>query len=144
MSSLNHFWGGFLVSRVHSWAALGLAASVFSCGGNSATPKEGPKPAPPQPEKAILSEPSALQKRLAAMAPATVLPASDEQKKREAKVDAYFQARPQKRLFVHTDKPLYKPGETVWFRTWQLAAPTLVSSAERGSLYVQLKLNLAP
>ncbi|MFZ5476124.1 MAG: AgmX/PglI C-terminal domain-containing protein [Myxococcota bacterium] len=62
-----------------------------------------------------------------APSPAARLPAGPDL---DARAEAL--ARPERRVHVSTDKPLYRPGETVWLRAWDL-------SGEDGSVTVELK-----
>ena len=48
--------------------------------------------------------------------PVKALPSPDIQKRVDAALDAFFQRTATRRSYVMTDKPLYQPGETVWFR----------------------------
>ena len=41
------------------------------------------------------------------------------------RVQTYFAGHVGRRVYVQLDKPLYKPGETVWVRTWDLVARSL-------------------
>ncbi|MBU1896448.1 hypothetical protein KKB55_01600 [Myxococcota bacterium] len=41
------------------------------------------------------------------------------------KLEAYFTRHIGRRLYLQTDKPLYRPGETIWARGWDLKASTL-------------------
>lgn len=43
------------------------------------------------------------------------------------KINTYFDSHVGRRMYVQTDKPLYKPGETIWFRAWDLNARFLVA-----------------
>jgi alpha-2-macroglobulin-like protein len=38
---------------------------------------------------------------------------------------SYFDASRQQRIYLQVDKPLYKPGETIWLRAWDLKARDL-------------------
>ncbi|MFO1269132.1 MAG: alpha-2-macroglobulin family protein, partial [Rubrivivax sp.] len=40
-------------------------------------------------------------------------------------VGRYFEANVGRRLYIQVDKPLYKPGETIWFKAWDLTASSL-------------------
>lgn len=44
-------------------------------------------------------------------------------------IDSYFAGHLGHRLYVQVDKPLYKPGETLWFRLWELGARDLDGAA---------------
>jgi hypothetical protein len=37
-------------------------------------------------------------------------------------VNAYFEGFPGHRIYIQVDKPLYRPGETIWLRAWDLKA----------------------
>jgi hypothetical protein len=85
-----------------------------------------------------LPGPSALQQQLAGMQPTRALAPSDDQKRLGAAIDGYFQGHATGRLYVHLDKPLYQPGESMWFRVWELASPTLTAPAQQHGVNVQL------
>ncbi len=40
-------------------------------------------------------------------------------------IGRYFEDHVGRRFYIQVDKPLYKPGETIWFKTWDLHARTL-------------------
>lgn len=86
----------------------------------------------------ILPEKSELQKKLSTLEPATGLPPSDSQKKLTASIDQYFQWAATRRMYVHLDKPMYQPGETMWFRVWEMATPTLTAAAAGHGVTAQL------
>ncbi len=41
-------------------------------------------------------------------------------------------------LYVTTDKPLYRPGETVWFRSWEVSADRLATAAGATAVWFEL------
>ena len=41
------------------------------------------------------------------------------------KIEGYFAGHPGRRIYIQLDKPLYQPGETIWVKSWDLAARTL-------------------
>ena len=49
----------------------------------------------------------------------------------------YFEGNVGRRFYIQVDKPLYKPGETIWFKTWDLKARAL-TSADTGQTVVEL------
>ena len=49
-------------------------------------------------------------------------PAADKLTER---VESYFDDRPGRRIHIQTDKPLYRPGETIWVKSWNLTARDL-------------------
>src|SRR5262249_52379598 len=42
---------------------------------------------------------------------------------------SYFEGFGKRRIYVQVDKPLYKPGETIWIKTWDLRAKDLDAPA---------------
>jgi len=54
------------------------------------------------------------------------------------KVDNYFVGHAGKRIYIQVDKPLYKPGETIWIRSWDLRARTLDANLDTPGLHYQL------
>src|SRR5262245_20838663 len=48
--------------------------------------------------------------------PARPLPTTDVEKKVAAALDGFYQRTATRRAYIMTDKPLYQPGETIWFR----------------------------
>ena len=52
-------------------------------------------------------------------------------------ISAYFDGNVGRRLYLQVDKPLYKPGETIWFKTWDLKARAL-SGADVAQTTVEL------
>jgi len=53
-------------------------------------------------------------------------------------VRSWFEGRPAQRLYVQVDKPLYRPGETIWIKTWDVAARDLSGSGAAEALTYQL------
>ena len=43
-------------------------------------------------------------------------------------ISTYFDNNRGHRLYIQADKPLYKPGETIWFKVWDLKARTFTAS----------------
>jgi len=122
-------------SRRLSPRLLGLGLSfAVACGAKPNPPTAVDGTTPP----AAAIQESALQKRLAAMQPATARPPSDAQQRMASAIDAYLQGHASRRFHVHLDKPLYQPGETIWFRVWELASPTLTEAAAQHGIRVEL------
>ncbi len=120
-----------------SLLGIGLGLSlVIGCGAKPAAQTENPttgggvSAAPPAP--------SALQRQLAGMSPARALVPSDSQNKLSTAIDGYFQRAASRRFYLHLDKPLYQPGEAIWFRVWELATPTLSSPGDGHGIMAQL------
>lgn len=120
-----------------SLVAMGLACGAKpsghtsgAAGGTIAETSEAAEPFQPE-------APSALQKRLATMEPARALAPSDAHKQLVQRIDRYFASGSQ-RLYVHLDKPLYQPGETMWFRIWQLATPTTTKALPQSGVTAEL------
>jgi hypothetical protein len=123
-----------------------LALGALACGARSSAVAPGDASASQtgqggvagQDDKTKLPGPSALQQQLAGMQPTRAQAPSDDQKRLGAAIDSYFQGHPTGRLYVHLDKPLYQPGESMWFRVWELASPTLTAAAQQYGVTVQL------
>ena len=43
----------------------------------------------------------------------------------KTKISDYFAGHVGRRIYVQIDKPIYKPGETIWFKVWDLKARSL-------------------
>ncbi len=117
---------------------LGISLAV-ACG----VKPESQRPAGP-PSSTIAAEEGAaetvspLQTTLASMTPAAAQPPSDAQKQLRAAMDAYFRRAGTRRFYLHLDKPLYQPGETLWFRVHELQTASLTSAASGHGVRVQL------
>ena len=55
-----------------------------------------------------------------------------------ARIEGWFEDHGGHRGYVQVDKPLYQPGETIWFEVWDLSARDLSGWHPNGSLKVQL------
>jgi hypothetical protein len=51
------------------------------------------------------------------------------------KTKTWFEGHAQRRIYVQVDKPLYKPGETIWIKTWDLAVHDLAGDGANGINY---------
>jgi uncharacterized protein YfaS (alpha-2-macroglobulin family) len=110
---------------------LGLSLAV-ACGVKPDS--HNPAPETGQPEASA----SALQKQLASMKPAAAQAPSDAQKRLAAAVEQYFKNSPTQRHYLHLDKPLYQPGETIWWRVFELQSATLMHSPDGTGVSVEL------
>ena len=54
------------------------------------------------------------------------------------KVASYFEGHVGRRLYIQVDKPLYKPGETIWLKVWDLEARSLSGEGADQGVQVQL------
>jgi alpha-2-macroglobulin-like protein len=52
-------------------------------------------------------------------------------------ISRYFEGNIGRRFYIQVDKPLYKPGETIWFKTWDVTARGL-SGADTDQATVEL------
>ncbi len=43
----------------------------------------------------------------------------------QTKISDYFSGHIGRRVYIQIDKPIYKPGETIWFKVWDLKARSL-------------------
>ncbi len=117
---------------------LGACLVLASCGTKShnSTPSDT-TPADSSSEMQMPKE-SAMQKKLAAMTASKALPPSDSQKRFGGLVDSHYSRTGTHRLYVHLDKPIYQPGESMWFRVWELASPTLIAATQEHGIMAQL------
>ena len=54
------------------------------------------------------------------------------------KVESYYQGHAGRRIHIQTDKPLYKPGETIWLKVWDVTARALSGSHGGRGMHVEL------
>src|SRR5215468_2095116 len=81
------------------------------------------QPAPDRPTGA------AIDKKIAALPPARL----GETPKLDKAIATYFGTQAAQRTYIQTDKPLYQPGETIWFRADVRAAKTLTGGPPGGA-----------
>jgi hypothetical protein len=106
-------WSLLLPSVLASCALLGPAAHD-----TLATPAQDPLP------DLELAPPAA--RRDAAATEATAL---------ADRIDQWFAGYGTRRLHVQLDRPLYRPGESVWIKTWNVATRGLAATANGGVTY---------
>ncbi|MSP61815.1 MAG: hypothetical protein EXR72_16070 [Myxococcales bacterium] len=118
-------------------ATLGL--TLLSC---IAAPGPTPDPAPvqdpaiagsspllgPADPAAPATVPDPRQVQLEETPPAAVLPPTDAQKRLDAALTAFLASAPTRRMYIMIDKPLYQPGETIWFSGGLVATATMIAS----------------
>jgi len=56
----------------------------------------------------------------------------------KVKLDNYNKSFPEDRVYVQLDKPLYKPGETIWLSAFIRNATDMKASDKSDILYVEL------
>jgi hypothetical protein len=102
---------------------LGCSLLTASCAGSG----------PPAKDLAEVpaNEMSAIDRQFAAMRPAEI--------QKDAKLDKmsvqiadFFKTHATQRAYVMTDKPLYQPGETIWFRADLRTTSTLTAKGQQG------------
>jgi hypothetical protein len=71
---------------------------------------------------------SALDRSIGAQPPVKLAPAA----KLDQAIASYFAGQSSQRTYIQTDKPLYQPGETIWFRADLRAARTLTGGLPVG------------
>jgi len=59
-------------------------------------------------------------------------------KKLEQRIKSYFAGHVSRRIYIQVDKPLYKPGETIWVKTWDLRARDLKGTTRSYSIRYHL------
>ncbi len=73
--------------------------------------------------------PTAYDQTLAAQAPVPPRPRRRVTRQLDAAIESHFATAPSKRIYVMTDKPLYQPGETLYYRADVRATGTLIGQA---------------
>ncbi len=99
-------------------ALAGAACLALSC----RAPHTGPAHDDPVVLVTPETGPSALQARLAGTPPAR---ATAGEPKLDAAIDAFHARTQARRGYLAVDKPLYRAGETIWFRAFELASADL-------------------
>ncbi len=117
---------------------LGISLAV-ACG----VKPESQRPAGPASSNVAAEDSAAetvspLQTQLAGLKPAAAQPPSDAQKQLRAAMDAYFRRAGTRRFYMHLDKPLYQPGESIWFRVHELQTASLTSTPSGHGIRVEL------
>lgn len=122
------------MQHVRHVGATALAILVAWACGNEVAPKRPATPGDVTRPGTTGVEPavSALQERLAAMEPTATTPPSDEQRRLVAATETYLSRNATERHYLHVDKPLYQPGETIWLRAWELSTRSLTQSGSPG------------
>lgn len=126
-----------MVTRTRPLVGLGLGLSLaIACGmkPEGQGPGNGTPPAP----AAHSAAPSALQAQLAAMTPAEPRPPSDAQKRLGTALENYYKVAATRRYYMQLDKPLYKPGETIWFRVFEQQTASLANAGEGHGIRAEL------
>src|SRR3954466_9608062 len=103
---------------------LGTALVTASSCAASGPPAKDVAGMPPQAQ-------TALDKQIAALSPAKAVQQDKLGTMNKAIAD-YFARTPSQRAYVMTDKPLYQPGETIWFRADLRATQSLVQKNQMG------------
>ena len=96
----------------HAWVSAALGA----CASGSVAP-----PTQPAPREPVSIATTATDKKMAELTPAALEPGSAL----DAAIASFYEASITKRTYIMTDKPLYQPGETIWFRADLRATGTL-------------------
>src|SRR5690349_18532277 len=52
-----------------------------------------------------------------------------------AELDTWFAGHGSHRLHIQLDRPLYRPGESVWIKTWSVATRSLAGDGAQGITY---------
>ncbi len=112
------------LSRLLLGAALASARCAIGGGPTALTTHDAP------------IAPSSTDRMFASLRP-TALSPSDATRTLDAAIASHFQRHATRRGYLMTDKPLYQPGETIWFRVDLRATGTLIGAPPTG-LTVQL------
>src|ERR1044071_2615785 len=111
-------------SRILFAAALASSSCAIGGGPTAITSKD------------TIAPQSSTDRIFAALRPTRRAP-SDTPRRLDAAIASHFAGHATRRGYLMTDKPLYQPGETIWFRADLRATGTLVGAPPTG-LTVQL------
>jgi hypothetical protein len=89
----------------------------------------GSPPGAPNPEPPSIAS-TETDQRIGALAPAAL--GRGETGALDQAIESHFEAAATRRAYVMTDKPLYQPGETIWFRADLRATRTLLGGPPTG------------
>lgn len=115
-------------------AAAALAASTFASPGAAMSES----PASPAVEEGAAPVRKQVQPPVApeeAPPPGPRLAGLPSERELVAKTASYFGSHQGHRIYLQVDKPLYKPGETIWIKSWHLDVPALAGSGGNGITY---------
>src|SRR5262249_4279490 len=101
--------GGQRMRKTPKWLGAALVCGAAAAGCVSA-PETAPETGAPE------RRPTPTEARFPSRPRATLRPAGALQRKIEAAVESHFGRTATRRGYIMTDKPLYQPGETIWFR----------------------------
>jgi len=118
-----------------------LGAWLGACASGSVAP-----PTPPAHREPVSIATTPTDKKIAELTPAALQPGSEL----DQAIASYYERSATKRTYIMTDKPLYQPGETIWFRadlratgTLQGGTPvglTLTLTSPRGAIVLQKRV----
>lgn len=132
MSMSSRMW---LVAPLSALVACQLGGPADSPRPTTASPNASMPPAAAAPTtRAVIPAVDAEQ----APAASPRLAALPSVEKLTQATQTYFAGHIGRRLYVQVDKPLYKPGETIWFRSWDLQARSLTGDAVAGGIVFEL------
>lgn len=100
-------------------ACPGVEPAVDQGGANGITT---PTPDPEAPSQDKLQPPASAEK---APAPSPRLANFPQSGALTPLIGAHFERQPGSRIYIQVDKPLYRPGETIWIKTWDLGSKDL-------------------
>jgi alpha-2-macroglobulin-like protein len=103
------------MKTIHGWL---LGVALAGCATSEAAP-----------DGASSSTNSKVDSRVASLAPTRLGDAA----KLDRAISSYFETLHTQRTYIQTDKPLYQPGETVWFRADLRATKTLLGGPPAGA-----------
>lgn len=90
---------------------------------------------PDAPKKKVIQPPVAAEPAPPATARLDTLPPLADL---TAKIATHFENNIERRIYVQVDKPLYKPGETIWIKSWDLVARDLAGGEQYTDLVYEL------
>jgi hypothetical protein len=92
-------------------------------------------PDPEAPGEKTIRPPMAAEEAPAPSGEVGALPPLEDLQK---KIATYFDKNVARRLYIQVDKPLYKPGETIWIKSWDLRQRDLAGGDKSPGIRYQL------
>lgn len=133
-----------MTRRLSPTLAVLALASTSACpgvepavdqGGNNGISTKAPDPDPDAPAQDKLQPPVAAEK---APGPSPRLSNFPQSGALTPLIGGYFERQPGSRIYIQVDKPLYRPGETIWIKTWDLGSKDLGARANNNAIRYEL------
>ena len=92
----------------------------------------------PKPHAPVKLPAGGISAWLAGLAPATPVAVDETHERLEQATEFFLQRTATTRLHLQLDKPLYRPGEAIWVRAWELETRSLETPTTYHSVTIEL------